>query len=173
MVYTSILKFRVAMKKVLLLIFGFCVVLIAVAYFMEYQMGLEPCPMCIIQRIAIALTGLAALIGYFHDSWFKFYFSLTTVFSIAGAASAIRHLYLQSLPEDQVPFCGPDLGYLLDNAYFSDALRMLFIGDGNCAEVVWSLFGVSIPGWVLIWCIINICLSVSQLNPKTALSQSN
>ena len=100
------------MKKVLLLIFGFCVVLIAVAYFMEYQMGLEPCPMCIIQRIAIALTGLAALIGYFHDRWFKFYFSLTTVFSIAGAASAIRHLYLQSLPEDQVPFCGPDLGYL-------------------------------------------------------------
>ena len=83
MVYTSILKFRVAMKKVLLLIFGFCVVLIAVAYFMEYQMGLEPCPMCIIQRIAIALTGLAALIGYFHDRWFKFYFSLTTVFSIA------------------------------------------------------------------------------------------
>ncbi len=129
MVYTSILKFRVAMKKVLLLIFGFCVVLIAVAYFMEYQMGLEPCPMCIIQRIAIALTGLAALIGYFHDRWFKF--------------------------------------------YFSDALRILFIGDGNCAEVVWSLFGVSIPGWVLIWCIINICLSVSQLNPKTALSQSN
>ena len=103
MVYTSILKFRVAMKKVLLLIFGFCVVLIAVAYFMEYQMGLEPCPMCIIQRIAIALTGLVALIGYFHDRWFKFYFSLTTVFSIAGAASAIRHLYLQSLPEDQVP----------------------------------------------------------------------
>ena len=64
------------MKKVLLLIFGFCVVLIAVAYFMEYQMGLEPCPMCIIQRIAIAITGLAALIGYFHDRWFKFYFSL-------------------------------------------------------------------------------------------------
>ena len=58
------------MKKVLLLIFGFCVVLIAVAYFMEYQMGLEPCPMCIIQRIAIALTGLAALIGYFHDRLF-------------------------------------------------------------------------------------------------------
>ena len=56
------------------MIFGFCVVLIAVAYFMEYQMGLEPCPMCIIQRIAIAWTGLAALIGYFHDRWFKFYF---------------------------------------------------------------------------------------------------
>ena len=120
-----------------------------------------------------SLYKIQRIVGLFRKHQQKFYFSLTTLFSIAGAASAIRHLYLQSLPEDQVPFCGPDLGYLLDNAYFSDALRMLFIGDGNCAEVVWSLFGVSIPGWVLIWCIINICLSVSQLNTKTALSQSN
>ena len=62
--------------------------------------------MCIIQRIAIALTGLAALIGYFHNRWFKFYFSLTTVFSIAGQHPRFV-ICTCSLTEDQVPFCGP------------------------------------------------------------------
>ena len=161
------------MKIALTLILVFCLALLGTAYYMEYALGLEPCPMCIIQRIAVALAGLAAFIGLIHNQYPKVYFGLTAFFSAGGAASATRHLYLQSLPPDQVPTCGPDLAYLIDKSYFTDALTMLFIGDGNCAEVVWSLFGVSIPGWVLIWCIINICLSVSQLNPKTALSESN
>ena len=83
----------------------------------------------------------------------NWYFSLITFFTLAAAASATRHLYIQSLPLDQIPSCGPDLEYLIKFSYFGDALRMLFIGDGNCAEVVWSLLGISIPGWVLIACV--------------------
>ena len=88
----------------------------------------------------------------YSQSISKVYFGLTAFFSAGGAASATRHLYLQSLPADQVPTCGPDLAYLIDKSYFADALRMLFIGDGNCAEIMWSLLGISIPGWVLICC---------------------
>ena len=142
------------MRIALTFILVFCLALLGTAYYMEYALGLEPCPMCIIQRIAVALAGLAALIGLIHNQYPKVYFGLTAFFSAGGAASATRHLYLQSLPADQVPTCGPDLAYLIDKSYFADALSMLFIGDGNCAEVMWSLLGISIPGWVLICCVL-------------------
>ncbi len=139
-------------RIVLTLILLFCISLLATAFYMEYQLGLEPCPMCIVQRIAVALAGLAALIGILHNQLKKFYLGLTAFFSAVGSLSAIRHLYLQSLPPDRVPSCGPDLNYLLENNFVSDALIQLFIGDGNCADVMWSLIGISIPGWVLICC---------------------
>ena len=160
-------------RRILGSILSACIYLLIFAFYMEYRLGLEPCPMCIVQRVAIALVGLIALIAMIHHKGLNWYFGTITLVTLGGAASAIRHLYLQSLPADQIPSCGPDLAYLIKFSYFEDALRMLFIGDGNCAEVVWSLMGISIPGWVLIWCTINICLSVSQLNPKTALSKRN
>ena len=140
-------------KRILGSIFSACIYLLAFAFYMEYQLGLEPCPMCIVQRIAIALVALIALIAIIHQKGFNWYFSLITFFTLAAAASATRHLYIQSLPLDQIPSCGPALEYLIRFSYFGDALRMLFIGDGNCAEVVWSLLGISIPGWVLIACV--------------------
>ena len=114
--------------------------------------------MCIRDR-----AGATALIGILHNKIDKFYLGLTAFFSAAGGASAIRHLYLQSLPPDRVPSCGPDLNYLLDNNFVSDALVQLFIGDGNCAEVMWSLLGISIPGWVLICCAGIFLLSLRQI----------
>ncbi len=141
-------------RVVFIFILIFCMGLLLTAFYMEFQLGLEPCPMCIVQRIAVALAGLTALIGILHDvynsGYRNFYLGLTAFFSLAGGISATRHLYLQSLPPDRVPSCGPDLNYLLDNNFISDALIQLFIGDGNCAEVMWSLLGISIPGWVLI-----------------------
>ena len=145
------------MRIALTFILVFCLALLGTAYYMEYALGLEPCPMCIIQRIAVALAGLAALIGLIHNQYPKVYFSA------GGAASATRHLYLQSLPADQVPTCGPDLAYLIDKSYFADALSMLFIGDGNCAEVLWSLLGISIPGWVLICCTLILLTSIERV----------
>ena len=85
-------------RVVLTLILLFCIGLLATAFYMEYQLGLEPCPMCIVQRIAVALSGAVALIGILHNNFGKLYLSLTGFFSLAGGASAIRHLYLQSLP---------------------------------------------------------------------------
>ena len=153
-------------RVVLTLILLFCIGLLATAFYMEYQLGLEPCPMCIVQRIAVALSGAVALLGILHNNFGKFYLSLTGFFSLAGGASAIRHLYLQSLPPDRIPSCGPDLNYLLDNNFVSDALIQLFIGDGNCAEVMWSLLGISIPGWVLICCSLIFLLSIRQFKAQ-------
>ena len=153
-------------RIVLTLILLLCMSLLATAFYMEYQLGLEPCPMCIVQRIAVALAGLAALIGILHNKLKKFYLGLTAFFSAAGSLSAIRHLYLQSLPPDRVPSCGPDLNYLLENNFVSDALIQLFIGDGNCTEVMWSLMGISIPGWVLICCGGIFLISINSLFNK-------
>ena len=80
---------------------------------MEYRLGLEPCPMCIVQRVAIALVGLIALIAMIHHKGLNWYFGAITLVTLGGAASAIRHLYLQSLPADQIPSCGPDLALSL------------------------------------------------------------
>ena len=150
-------------RVVLTLILLACTGLIATAFYMEYQLGLEPCPMCIVQRIAVALAGAVALVGILHNKLKKFYLGVIAFFSALGGASAIRHLYLQSLPPERVPSCGPDLNYLLENDFISDALIQLFIGDGNCAEVMWSLLGISIPGWVLICCAGIFLLSIQQL----------
>ena len=150
-------------RVVLTLILLACIGLIATAFYMEYQLGLEPCPMCIVQRIAVALAGAVALVGILHNKLKKFYLGVIAFFSALGGASAIRHLYLQSLPPERVPSCGPDLNYLLENDFISDALIQLFIGDGNCAEVMWSLLGISIPGWVLICCAGIFLLSIQQL----------
>ena len=110
-------------RRILGSIFSACVYLLAFAFFMEYQLGLEPCPMCIVQRIAVALAALLALIAIVHNQGLNWYFGFITFITLGGAASATRHLYLQSLPADQIPTCGPDLAYLIKFSYFEDALH--------------------------------------------------
>ena len=84
----------------------------------------------------------------------------------------MRQLYLQSLPEELVPSCAPDMGYLLDSLPFFEVLLMAIQGDGNCAEVLWSFLGISIPGWLLIgFFLILAYLSKSLLNANEIHSQ--
>ena len=80
----------------------------------------------------------------------KIFGILGILFAVIGGSFSTRQLWLQSLPEDQVPACGPDIGYLLDNFPLMDALSVLLRGDGNCAEVTWTFLGVSIAGWTLV-----------------------
>jgi disulfide bond formation protein DsbB len=127
--------------------------LMAIALYMQYAMGLEPCPMCILQRIMVITAGTIALIAALHnpgEAGIKIYGGLVCVAALIGAGISLRHLWLQSLPPDQVPACGPGLDYLLDVFPLTEVLAMVLRGDGSCAEVVWSLFGISIPGWALI-----------------------
>tara|TARA_B100000242_G_scaffold229519_1_gene169691 strand:+ start:514 stop:1026 length:513 start_codon:yes stop_codon:yes gene_type:complete len=154
-------------RRILGSILSASIYLLLFAFYMEYQLGLEPCPMCIVQRIGIALAGLIALIAIIHHKNLNWYFGLITLVTLGAAASASRHLYLQSLPLDQIPSCGPDLAYLIKFSYFGDALKMLFVGDGNCSEIVWSLLGISIPGWVLIACIQILLMASIAFKVKT------
>ena len=71
--------------------------------------------------------------------------------AVIGASIAGRHVYIQNLPPELVPTCGPGLDYLLDAFPLLDALELIMTGSGECAEVTWAFLGVSMPGWVLVW----------------------
>ena len=88
--------------------------------------------------------------------------------SAVGGALATRQLYLQSLPEDQVPACGPGLDYLVDVFPMQEVIQMVLVGDGSCAEVVWTLFGISLPGWTLVGFIGLVTLGLFQAFRDTA-----
>lgn len=129
-----------------------CTIMLTAAYYMQYGMGLEPCPLCIFQRGATVGMGLAFLLAFLHGprSWGRFlYGALVAAFAGLGVVLASRHLWLQSLPPDQVPACGPGLQYMLDTFPLMDAVRMALEGSGECAEVHLVL-GLSLPLWTLI-----------------------
>lgn len=116
-------------------------------------MGLEPCPLCIFQRVALMATGcmllLAALLGF--NKWLARVFGfLTTAAAGTGIALAGRHIWLQHLPPDRVPECGPGLDYLIEVFPMKDVLSQVLSGSGECAEVSWTFLGLSIPEWTML-----------------------
>ena len=130
-----------------------CAALIASALYMQHVMGLNPCYLCIVQRSFVIATGIIALVGFLHNAGkigTRLYGLLTALTAFTGAGFAIRQLWLQSLPEDQVPACGPPADYLMDSFSMAEWLPLLLKGDGNCAEVQWTLLGLSIPAWTLL-----------------------
>src|SRR5690606_2421943 len=113
----------------------------------------EPCPLCIFQRVGVLAAGLLFLVAAIHGArraGRRVYGVLIVLATAAGAAVSARHVWLQSLPPDQVPACGPGLAYMMDVFSFGETLRMVFTGSGECANVDWSFLGLSMPAWVLI-----------------------
>src|SRR5690606_20283417 len=136
--------------------FLLCAGLLAYAYYTQFHLGLQPCPLCIFQRVAVIALGavflLAALQG--PRGWGRrVYAGLLALVALAGAGVAGRHVWIQHLPADQVPACGPGLDYMLEVFPLGETLRMVFTGSGECAAVNWSFLGLSMPAWVLIWCV--------------------
>ena len=123
--------------------------LMSYALYTQYFEYLEPCPLCMTQRLFYILIGLFAFIALFHRPKTKLYAVLTTLSAIGGAAFASRQVWLQHLPPDQVPACGPSLQYMLETFPISEALMTMIRGDGNCAEVVWTFLGFSMGEWSL------------------------
>jgi disulfide bond formation protein DsbB len=115
---------------------------------------LEPCPLCIFQRVAFAVLGvvfLAAAIFPAGHIGARVYAVLVALSAAVGAAIAGRHVWLQNLPPDQVPECGPGLGYMFEAFPLAETLKMVLTGSGECAELSWSFLGLSIPAWALVW----------------------
>lgn len=136
-----------------LLMFFAVVFLLAAAFYLEYVRGLEPCPLCITQRVMFLGVGLVSLIAFLHNPATigrRFYGLLISLWAIGGLYFAGRQLWLQSLPADEVPACGPGISYMLDAFPVSEVIKTLLTGDGNCAEVQWTLMGLSIPGWAAV-----------------------
>ena len=137
----------------------------AFAYYLEHQLELVPCPLCMTQRAFVVLTGVIALLAALHNpaGWGRrLYGGLCTLAAITGGAVAARHVWLQHLPEDEVPACGPSLEYMLDTLPFSETISLVMMGDGNCAETVWTHFGFSIPEQTLALFIVLIAVRVWQ-----------
>lgn len=128
--------------------------MMAYALYAQYQLYLDPCPLCIFQRVAVIGIGIAfLLLGVFNPEpgWArKTILGLFSLSALGGAIVAGRHVWLQHLPPDEVPSCGPGLGYMLDNFPLGNALKMVFTGSGECATTDWSFIGLSMPTWVLI-----------------------
>ncbi|MDQ2963041.1 MAG: disulfide bond formation protein B [Pseudomonadota bacterium] len=149
-----------------LLGFVVCASLIGYALYLQYREGLEPCPLCILQRICVMAMGVVFLVAAIHNPLrvgAGVYALLQLLFGGAGAAVAARQVWLQSLPKDQVPACGMSLNYMLETLPFTDALRKVLEGSGECAEKGWEFLHVSIAGWTLVFIVAMIAASFALI----------
>ncbi|WP_313473782.1 disulfide bond formation protein B [Stutzerimonas kunmingensis] len=127
--------------------------LIAIALYMEHVMGLAPCPLCIVQRICVIGFGLICLAAAIHGpakTGRRVYSGFALLFVAAGAATAIRQIWLQSVPADQLPSCLPSLEYMMEALPLQEIARLVLHGTAECAEVSWTMLGLSIPEWSLL-----------------------
>ena len=148
----------VTRRKLFLTGFLISVLLIVYVLYTQYVLGLEPCPLCILQRVAVIALGVSFLLLALRPPQRKQSKFLTSILlvmiSSAGAGIAARHVWLQNLPPDKVPGCGPGLDFMMANFPLSEVLEMVFSGSGECAEISWSFAFLSMPAWALIWLIV-------------------
>ena len=131
-----------------------CALLLGYAYFSQFHNHLEPCPLCIFQRIGMIFVGLVYFIAALHNpgrTGARIYGVLLLLVAAAGGAVSLRHIYVQHLPPELAPPCGPGLTYLFQNLPLNKFLRQAFIGSADCSVVTWRFLGLSMPEWVLIW----------------------
>jgi disulfide bond formation protein DsbB len=141
---------------------------VAVVYF-ENHLGLEPCYLCITQRFFVISLGIVCAVAALHNPGQfgqRIYAAMAMLTATVGGYFSSKQLWLQNLPEDQVPACGIPVDYLFDSFSLSEAIGMLVRGDGNCAEVQWQFLSLSMPAWVLISFIGFILLGAVQLLRK-------
>ena len=135
-----------------LLGFPACAALLAYAYYAQFVLHLEPCPLCIFQRVGVFAIGVVFVIAAAHDpvSWGRrLYALLLAVAALATVGVAVRHLYVQHLPEGSVPACGASLDFMLKVFSLSEVLVKVLTGSGECAKVTWQFLGLAMPAWVL------------------------
>jgi disulfide bond formation protein DsbB len=140
-------------RLIYLAVFLACAGLMAFGLYLQHAEGLEPCPLCILQRYAFVAAGVIALVAAIHNPgpigrWINS--ALLVLSAGAGAVVAGRQTWLQHNPP-KVLDCGPDLAYMLDSFPLAQVLPKIFKGEGDCAKVVWKFLGMSIPEWALVW----------------------
>ncbi|MGK0296963.1 MAG: disulfide bond formation protein DsbB [Gammaproteobacteria bacterium] len=136
-----------------LILFVLCSSLLGFGYYLQFVEELEPCPLCIFQRIAYIAIIVISLFGLIHApvaKWRFFYSGMILISAVIGLVIAGRQVWLQHLPTDAVPACGPGLEFMLDVFPLTEALKMIFTGSGECAEVNWTFISFSIAEWSLV-----------------------
>ncbi len=146
-----------------LAIFLACASLLGFGYYLQYVEYLDPCPLCMVQRLTYLLIAVVALAGAIHNpgrGGTLVYSAILDLLALFGAAVAGRQVWLQHLPADKVPECGPGLDFMLESYPFLDVVKTLIKGTGDCAEVVWTFLGFSIPEWSLL---VFVCIMAVNL----------
>ncbi len=146
--------------------FASCFSMLAIGAYFQFVDELEPCPLCISQRIAILLTGCVFLIAAIHNplsKGIKIYAITGTITALIGSAISTRHVWIQNLPPDKVPECGPGLSYVFEHFPLIESIKLMLNGTGECAEVLWTFLGLSIPGWTLVAFIVLATMSILQI----------
>lgn len=131
-----------------------CALLLGFALYNQYVDYLDPCPLCIFQRVVFFFMGIIALLAAVHNPGRVgqlIYGWLVVICATTGALIAGRHVWLQGLPPGEVPECGPGLNYMLENFPLTEVLSTVLRGSGSCAEVLWTFMGMSMPKWTLVW----------------------
>jgi len=130
-----------------------CAGLIGYALFVQYGLGLEPCPLCILQRVSVISAGVFFLVAFLHDPaerGARIYGLLIDLAALAGIAVAARHVWIIAQPPGTVAECGASLDYMLDVLPLHEVLGKVLSGSGECAKIDWQFLGLSMPAWVLI-----------------------
>ncbi|WP_456267922.1 disulfide bond formation protein B [Kushneria sp. AK178] len=145
---------------------AFCIFMLAFALVLQYGVGLEPCPLCTFQRVAVLAALVPLLVGALHNpkGWGG---SVYGVLALIGAGTGIflagRHVWLQNLPADQVPSCGPGLDYMMEVLPLQSVIATVLNASGECAEIEGSFLGVSLPGWTLVGFIVLALLTIGLI----------
>lgn len=141
-----------APRRTLALIFVACAAMMAFGMYLQHVVGLEPCPMCIVQRYCLIAVGVLALLGSLRPSsagWWKSFGGLALLFSAFGAFTAARQSWLQWNPPEFAT-CGRDFYGTIENYPISRSLPMIFRGSGDCTAIDWTFLGLSIANWSFI-----------------------
>ena len=129
-----------------------CAVLLGTGYYLQYFEGQDPCPLCLVQRgfyYGVLIVSALAALHRPGRLGGRLYCGAGTLLAAGGFGVAARQVWLQHLPPDQVPACGPDLFFMMENFPLSRILQKVFYGSGQCAEVNWRFLGLSIAEWSL------------------------
>lgn len=141
-----------------------CVGLLAFAAYLQYVENEVPCPLCLVQRAVYGTLALVFLAGAVHapkGAGTLGYSGIAVLLAGLGATVAGRQVWLQHLPKDRVPACGPGLEYMLRKFPLSDVLTKVFSGSGECAEAGWRFLGLTVAGWSLVWFVLLVILAAA------------
>jgi len=134
-------------------------------FYLEHHLGLEPCPLCMLDRLVVITLGITYLLAFAHNpgrTGQRLYGLFGILAAAIGIALAARHIWLQNLPSDQIPECAPGLDYMLDTFPIADTLRIILTSSGECAEIAWRFLGMSIPTITLLLFLGFLLLSLIQ-----------
>ena len=144
---------RLSARQLNLAGFLCCAVLLGYAWYSQRVLGVEPCPLCIFQRLGVAAIAVVFALAGLHAprGWgARIYGALLALLALVTMSIAARHVWIQHLPEGAVPSCGAGLKFLLEEFPVAEVIRKVLTGSGECHAVNWTFLSLSMPAWVLL-----------------------